>query len=638
MESFEKIVTGLIIGAMMATTGLLAYVWADSDSVVQDRSGGLLSTFSQRDQLFDFLRSSEKSGWSYYDNGLRLSLGSGEQMSSSDSHSRTNLQVAGVDEMDTVKTDGKYVYVASWDAVYILNANPPTALENVSKINESYILGDDRQSTTLSFHGLFVLPQKLIVVCTWYDYRYAAPVDYNVGVSLGTPTDYYGPRTYVLAFDISDPEEPELALAVGVSGYVQTARMIADRVYLITNQYQWVIQNDTVLPRVWVGGNSEEFSLRSIYYDPEMRDPSSFLNVLAVNVSSEKYEYLSVVAGYASTIYMSKQSIFLTVQKWTGVQIWRTDGEEAVDDENIITTTIFKIAFEGLSMKAVARGDVDGWLLNQFSMDEKEPYLRLATTNMWFQFDDGRDMSSSVFVLDSDLNTVGALTEIAPTERIYSARFVEDTLYLVTFRQIDPLFVVDLKDPSDPRIVGELEMPGFSSYLHPVDETHILGIGSEGSNIKVSLYDVADPAAPFEQSKFVLSGYQYSWSEALYDHKAVLFDLERELLVIPMNAYGGHAYDEDESMWSTADSYITGALVLRVSVEDGISFRGIVEHQSEGQYYSEYVSRSLHIDDYLYTVSYTMLKANMLSDLSEIGSLVYRTYENYDRYWIEIAA
>jgi len=627
MESYEKVAAGLMIAAMMATAGLLTYVWADSEPVVLDRSGGLLSTFSNRGQVFDFLRSSERSGGSYNDRGAMLPTGFNEQFSSSDSYSRTNVQVAGVDEMDTVKTDGKHIYIASWDAVSILNAYPPTALENVSKINESYILGDDDPSTSLSFSGLFVLPQKLVVVCSWNEYVYPVKYDYSLRATTEVPADYYGPRSYILVFDLSDPAQPMLDFAVGVSGYVQTARMIEDRVYLIAQQYQWMIQNETALPRLWVGDDSADLSLDSIYYDPEMRDPSSFLNVLAFNVSSEDYECVSVVAGYASTIYMSKQAIFLTIQKWTGELTWM-NGEDTVEDPNMITTTIFKVAFDGLSMKAVARGDVKGWLLNQFSMDEKEPYLRLATTNMWFQPVDGTEMSNSVFVLDSRLNTVGALTDIAPTERIYSARFVGDTLYLVTFRQIDPLFVIDLKDPTDPRIVGELEMPGFSSYLHPVDATHVLGIGSESSNVKVSLYDVTDPTAPVEQSKYILDGYAYSWSDAQYDHRAVLFDLDKNLLVIPLSA---QSRTLGEDYW--VSSYVTGALVLEVSVEEGVSFRGIIEHKSDTQYSSEYVSRSLYIDDYLYTISYSTVKASMLSDLSEISSLVYRTYE-YQYYYM----
>jgi len=624
MESHEKVAAGLILAAMMATAGLITYAWANPEPVTPNGGGGLLSTFSDRHQITDFLESSERTGVSY-DSADRATMGMNEQFLSSPSYSHTNVQVAGVDEMDTVKTDGKYVYISSWDAVNILNAYPPTALENVSKINESFILGHDDSDISIYFDGIFVLPQKLIVVASWYEYHYTYWYDNSVA-RLEVPIDYYGPRSYVLVFDMGDPAQPKLDYSVGISGYVQTARMIDDRVYLIAQHYQWMIQNDTVLPRVWIGGDSGELNLDSIYYDPDMRDASSFLSVLAVDVSSERYEAVSVVAGYASTIYMSEQAIFLTIQKWMG-EISIVNGEDVVEDSNTITTTIFKIAFDGLSMKAVARGDVNGWLLNQFSMDEKEPFLRMATTNMFFQPAAGTTMSNSVFVLDSELNVVGSLTGIAPTERIYSARFIDDTLYLVTFRQVDPLFAIDLTDPTNPKIVGELEMPGFSSYLHPVDATHVLGIGTENSMVKVSLYDVSDPTNPVEQSKFMLDGYSYSWSDAQYDHKAVLFDLEKQLLVIPISAY--RAYGD----YYTEYGYITGALVLRVSIDDGVSLRGIIEHEGATQYNSEYVSRSLYIGDFLYTISNTMLKASTLSDLTEVGSLVYGTYD-YRYYYV----
>jgi len=634
MESHEKVAAGLILTAMMLTAGLLTYVWANSEPVNSDSGGGMLSTFSSKRQLTEFLSSSSRSGIGYntsYD-GARWALDG--EASMSPSYSKTNVQVAGIDEMDMVKTDGQFIYIASYDSVNIINAYPPAELSNVSVINESYILGHDDQNVYISFSGLFVLPQKLIVIGTWYDYQDSYWY-YNSSYKLedvgdrgfAPPAYDYGPKSYAFVFDMSTPSAPELELMMGVSGYVQTARMIEDRIYLIAQQYQWMALDETVLPRTWVNGYSSALDLSSIYYDPEMRDPSSFLNVFALDVSSHSHESISVVAGYASTIYMSHEAIFLTVQKWHGDIIVMEDGL-AVEDFNTIKTSIFKLAFDGLSMKAVARGDVEGWLLNQFSMDEKDGYLRVATTNMWFQPAEGSDMSSGVFVLNGTLDVVGALKGIAPTERIYSVRFVDDTLYLVTFRQVDPLFVIDLSQPTDPEIVGELEMPGFSNYLHPVDEDHILGVGSENGKVKVSLYDVSDPSAPFEQSKFILDEYDYSYSDAQYDHKAVLFDLEKGILVIPISAY-------QTGYWYSNTNYVVGALVLKVSVDDGVSLKGIVVHRADyqHQYYNEYVFRSLYIGDALYTISTTTVKASKLSDLSEINSLIYRTYEYYYYYY-----
>jgi uncharacterized secreted protein with C-terminal beta-propeller domain len=247
-------------------------------------------------------------------------------------------------------------------------------------------------------------------------------------------------------------------------------------------------------------------------------------------------------------------------------------------------------------------------------MDEKDSYLRIATTTDWV------DMKNNVYVLNATLVQVGAVEDIAPDERIYAARFVGDTLYLVTFRQIDPLFVIDLSDPSDPKILGELVMPGFSSYLHPVDEDHVLGIGSENSTVKVALYDVSDPANPVETSKVTLNG--SSWTMASYEHKAVLFDKEMELLVIPVSTYW---YSDD---W-TDYGYWNGAIVFRVSIEEGISIRGTIEHTTSAQGYSGEIQRSLYIEDYLYTIGYMQLKVSSLDDLSEVGSIVLGSYPDY---------
>jgi uncharacterized secreted protein with C-terminal beta-propeller domain len=273
-------------------------------------------------------------------------------------------------------------------------------------------------------------------------------------------------------------------------------------------------------------------------------------------------------------------------------------------------TTVYKVAVDRLSMVNVARGEIRGWLLNQFSMDENDGYLRVATTTSWSEPKNG------VYVLDSDLQIVGALEGLAPTERIYSARFMGDTLYLVTFRQIDPFFVIDLRDPISPKVLGELKIPGFSSYLHPVDDSHVLGIGSENNSVKISLYDVTDPTNPVEQSKYLAPG--WSSSTAQWDHKAFLFDRERNLLVIPMQVY--------DSYWGNSN-YWTGAYVFNVSTVDGISLWGKVSQNAQNVYDSPF--RALYIDDTLYTVSYSSVRATSLLDLSAQGGLIYSTYSSW---------
>jgi uncharacterized secreted protein with C-terminal beta-propeller domain len=410
-------------------------------------------------------------------------------------------------------------------------------------------------------------------------------------------------RAVISVFDLSDVSSPQLTMSYGVSGYALTSRMIQDDVYLVAQSYVWKSDNVTYLPSFWNGGESEEFALDRVYYDFECDDANSFINLLAVDVGDGEYEYMSMIAGYASTIYMSQAAMYLTFQKWSG-ELILVDSVTAPDDEASTLTTIYKVSVDGLSMVTTARADVRGWLLNQFSMDEYEGCLRVATTTSWI------DPENSVYVLTPDLELLGSLENIAPEERIYAARFLGDTLYLVTFRQVDPLFVIDMSNPSLPRVVGELTLPGFSSYLHPVDETHVLGVGYENWQLKISLFDVSDPSEPVEISKFVAGN--YTWSMAAWDHKAVLFDEDRGMLVIPV---------ETTLMDEMNYSHWSGAYVFDVSSATGISLRGTISHDAYSGYNS--VLRSLYIGDSLYTVSYSMVKANSITDLTELGSLIY---------------
>ncbi|HUS77778.1 MAG TPA: beta-propeller domain-containing protein, partial [Patescibacteria group bacterium] len=288
-----------------------------------------------------------------------------------------------------------------------------------------------------------------------------------------------------------------------------------------------------------------------------------------------------------------------------------------------------------------ADGAVPGNVLNQFSMDEYDDHFRIATTAGRVSRSGG-DTSNNVYVLNSSLNIVGRLEDLAPGERIHSARFMGGRCYLVTFKKVDPLFTIDLNDPENPFVLGKLKIPGYSDYLHPYDEDHLIGIGKETveaeegdfawyQGVKISLFDVSDVENPRELSKLEI-GDRGTDTPALYDHKAVLFSRSRNLLVIPIlvaeidesdyaddvlaNAYGEYVYQ--------------GAHVFHVSPEEGIRLRGVVSHiegdeafLKSGYYFDSelMVERSLYIDDVLYTLSSGMVKMNWLDDLAEVGSV-----------------
>jgi len=609
MKQKFNAVAALFWAAAVIAAGISAYVIVVGNSQNKSNQGGdLLPAFTSRDQVREFLSNMNSySPGTNSDYVLAPSSATRDTMEGSADavFSSTNVQVAGVDEQDTVKTDGTYLYLASYNNVSIVRAIPPNDMKIISVIEAANLIGADAQNTSVYIDGIYLDQGKLIVIFSaysWAPIAVASPDSPDVAVRIVDSM----PRTIVAVVDVSDPSTPTLQSSFGVTGYALTTRMTGGVVYLVTQQYIWYYADDYYLPRVYAENGSTEVPVGDVHYDPNSSVANSYVNILAIDVSSLQSSVMSIVAGYSSTIYMSTDHLYLTFQKWAG-DIVMLDGSVAPVESNSALTTIYRISVDGLSMNTTGKGDVTGWLLNQFSMDEKGSYLRVATTTDW------SNSKNAVYVLDDQLDVVGALEGLAPGERIFSARFLDDTLYLVTFRQIDPLFVVDLTDPTNPKVVGQLEMPGFSSYLHPIDATHVLGIGSEGSNLKISLYDVGDPANPVEVDKYVFSA-DWSYSAAQYDHKAVLFDSDRGLLVLPVTLTWYTTVDPYNYTYETWN----GFYVFTVSATAGLEVKGTVAHD-------DYAQRSAYIGDCLYTISTSMVKANSLIDLSELGSLQYQS-------------
>lgn len=295
-------------------------------------------------------------------------------------------------------------------------------------------------------------------------------------------------------------------------------------------------------------------------------------------------------------------------------------------------TSVYRVSIDNGKLAFQAKGGVPGNVLNQYSMDEYKGYFRLATTS-W------KDTTqNSVYVMNMDLNTVGSLQlqNAEVRETIQSARFIGDKAYIVTFQQKDPFFVLDMSEPAAPKMAGKLEIPGFSSYLHPYDENHIIGLGMENSSVKLSLFDVTNVNSPTEVAKYIVKG-DYSYSEAQYDPKAFLFDLSRQLLVIPVQVTtygvvsGGTAPPTSPSDRATTIAqvgYWQGAYVFTLAVTEGFQLQGGITHQSSASnstyYYGDYnlnVNRALYIGNTLYTVSNAKMKLNSLTDLSPIAEV-----------------
>ncbi|MDZ7611638.1 MAG: beta-propeller domain-containing protein [Candidatus Moranbacteria bacterium] len=335
-------------------------------------------------------------------------------------------------------------------------------------------------------------------------------------------------------------------------------------------------------------------------------------------------------------------------------------------------TVIQKISINKGELDYKSTGEVTGHVINQFSMSEKGGYFRIATTKSGERrfrpaiggiendFSENRESYSNAYVLDEDLQMVGSVEGLAEGERIYSARFMQDRLYMVTFKQVDPLFVIDLKNPKNPQVLGELKIPGYSNYLHPYDENTLIGLGKETKaretggfdtkGLKISLFDVSDVSNPKEVDKYVFEDESTS-SIAQHEHKAFLFSKEKNLLVVPVSTSGGMRPMRESAQSAPPPSdnlgeimpyppqdQFRGAAVFEVT-KDNIELRDLIDHSGDNpsretwcgsNCYDTTVKRSLYIEDTLYTMSSRYLVANQLSDLSEIKKLRFQKGEEDD--------
>ncbi len=556
-------------------------------------------------------------------------------------YSSTNVQVQGVDELDTVKIDGQYIYTVTNNTLIIVKAYPATAASLVSTI-----------APNGTITGVFVSGDRLILIGGTSSY---GPYILTRVSTTMMPYWYYPTTTRLWVYDISNRSSPRPVFSLQENGGYVGSRLIGNSVYLITTE-NIVIRNSTVdLPVRTMNGKVQTTSPTQIYHS-DVRDYSySFTTVARLDFAgSVSLTSQTFLISSSSTIYVSTGNIYLTSTIWNCQQ----------------ETAIHRVSIGNSDIHYEATGTVLGRVMNQFSMDEYNGFLRVATTSWPIvrplmmgvsttspsvgggsasvgggSVTRGNPFSTTpavasqgpttnVYVLDMSLQQVGRLERLSRGEQFHSARFMGDRGYLVTFKKTDPLFVIDLHNPHAPKVLGELYVSGYSDYLQPYDETHLIGIGKNATDsasgtfawyqgVKVSLFDVSDPTNPVEMSNYVI-GDRGTQSPALSDSHAVLFDHERNLLVIPVEVAQLQAGTTSPSAWGT---YVwQGVYVFNVSPEGGIVFKGGITHLQNGEMpgYSNsnrFVERSLFINDVLYTISPAMIKMNNLGDLSEIGSV-----------------
>lgn len=319
-------------------------------------------------------------------------------------------------------------------------------------------------------------------------------------------------------YDIWDRGNPALIREIAVDGHYFNSRMIGDYVYVVIRKAASLIEGEVTLPKIYSKDECKVIPATEIYHSNIADYGYLFTTVLAVNVQEDGQEPTdeTILSGATTSMYVSLENIYLAI----------VYGDK---------TILHRIHIENGEILCAADGEVPGTVLNQFSMDEHEGYFRIATT---------LHRKNNVYILNMDLEIVGRLENIAPRETIHSARFMGDICYLVTFEKIDPFFVIDLSDPNNPEILGELKITGYSDYLHLYDENHVIGVGKETipeeggfswhQGVKISLFDVTDMTNPKELAKYEI-GDRGTDSPVLRDHKAFLFNKEKNLLVIPVS-------------------------------------------------------------------------------------------------------
>lgn len=519
-------------------------------------------------------------------------------------YSTSNIQVAGVDEADIVKTDGEYLYTASSDystgqsRVFIIKTDleDPRVIAKITLDNNTYLAG-----MFLSQDG-----NKLVIIGSQYQVFAYDIVRPDAAMIYPYNSDV---KTFVNVYDVSDKIHPVLTRNLILSGSYFNSRMIGNYIYAVVSQSAYILEDTIPLPRVNNGEGAEEVAASDIYYADTVPGYFMFTTFIGFNLmdNSERIANMTILMEGASTMYVSPENIYITYQNY---------------NEQGSYTSVYRISVSQNTLTLEAEGSVPGYVVNQYSMDEYDEHFRLATTSQ-------EDTThNNIYLLSMSMTVVGKLEGLAETERIYSARFMGTKAYLVTFKQIDPFFVIDLSNPTNPKVAGQLKIPGYSSYLHPFDENHVIGLGMENNNVKLSLFDVTNVNSPTEIAKYIVDA-DYSHSEALYEPKAFLFDKHMELLVIPVSITRYGIVDSTEKT-STSTSepsidggYWLGAYIFNVNT-NGFTLRGEITHTDTTSSYYDQVSRALYIDDTLFTISNTKVKLHGLSDLTQIAEVILR--------------
>ena len=565
---------GLIAAALVLVVGIGAHIRQQnlsSDSATSSTKGSssigtssgklassnTLETATDYDEVYTYLQSyqdeldsssvtgSTDGGIVMYstktaDNGARTDSSSSSSDSSTasaravdTSFSDTNVRTESVDEADIVKTDGSYLYTlkANSQEISIVDIR-----SDQMKVVSGISLNENFQASEF-----YLSDQKLFVLGNMQ----------NTQVDSDSKTLYRGSCTRIQTYDLADINNPKSIGTVDQSGYYRTSRFKDGYLYVFSDYYIY----DTITKKDYpsyvplVGDNLLK---QSDIYLPTNHAADQYLVVSSVSASSpDKAADQKAVMSENGEVYVSENNIY--IYEYANSSIL-ADNLAAKNQ-----TILRKLSYNKGKLSGSAQGKVKGYLNDSFSIDEYDNTLRLVTTVTHNAGNSSQ--SNAVYVLDADLKTIGKIEDL-----VYSARFLGDTGYFVTYEQTDPLFSVDFSDPENPKILGKLKIPGFSEYLHFYSDNLLLGIGMDTdengitNGVKISMFDISDPSDVKEVSKYTLD--QYYYSDVFSDYRAALVDPEKNLIGFPLsgsaNQYVILSYDKDQGFQVQMQEEVNG--------------------------------------------------------------------------------
>lgn len=499
--------------------------------------------------------------------------------------SQTNTQTLGIDEGDIIKNDGRYLYVISYDRKSNEYKLKIIDTGTMSLVCDTYFYNDNDE--TIALRELYLIGDKLIVVATYGNNYYGCCVT-RAAVSKGA-------ETITLVIDVTDKSKPKVLAKTTQDGDYISSRMSGNVLYVATEYYVYGEDEkgakENSVPKI----NGSDFAYDSIYITDD--STLSYICLSAYDTSNIDSDISTLaILGDGYNVYCSESTFYVV-------------GSKKSKDSDDIICFINAFSLDGTKIAFKAQGEVRGFVPEQYNMDEYNNTFRIAVNS--YDNKAQKDLCS-LYILDNELKVIGKLENIADNEIIQSVRYMGDKAYIVTYENTDPLFAIDLKDPTKPKIMGEIKLPGYSGYLHPISENIILGIGYNGNDesadftsMKVSLFDVSDMSNPKEISTFTDDNTACRVTD---DPKAFVYNVQENYIALPVEKFSTNG--------------LVGYGCYIISLKDNkVTLKYKFDHPVNDVYADLTFIRGAYIDSSFFTVSDNLVIKYSLVDGTKQGEL-----------------